>query len=144
MKRMKGLFVFVLLLLGGMLRAQIPMALTNGSFEQWSNHQGYSVRVLIINVPVYSAYTTPTSWGYPTYPVNETVSLMGMNININTSVPLIITSRDTAQAPDSSSAVKLQSFMISDIVSSTVLSVAGSSIDTSLTQQVIPSILTTG
>lgn len=140
----KGLFLFFLLFLGGALRAQIPMPLSNGSFEQWSNHQGYSVRVLILNVPVYSAYTTPTGWGYPTYPVNETVSLMGMNININTSVPLIVASRDTAQAPDSSSAVKLQSFMISDIVSSTVLNVAGSSIDSSLTQQVIPSILTTG
>ncbi len=144
MEKMKGLTLFILLALGGALHAQIPMALTNGSFEQWTSHQGYSVRVLIINVPVYSAFTTPTGWGYPTYPVNETVSMMGMNININTDVPLILSSPDTAQAPDSSSAVKLQSFLISDIVSSTVLSVAGSSIDSSLLNQVIPSILTTG
>ena len=56
----------------------------------------------------------------------------------------ICPSADAVAVPDGSNAVKLQTLMISDIVNSTVLSLAGSSIDTSLTSQVIPSILSTG
>lgn len=126
------------------LWAQVPMAIPNGSFEQWTSHSGYSVTVLIFPISVYSAYSTPSAWNYPAYPVNESVSLMGMNVNINTTVPLVKASQVTDAVPDSNTAVKLESFMLSDIVSSTVLSVAGSYIDSSLTEQVIPSILLTG
>ncbi len=133
-----------LLLMSGTLNAQTPLPLPNGSFEQWTSHQGYGVSVLFFNVPVYNDYSTPTGWDYLAYPVNETFSMMGMNININTTVPVVMTTAETGMVPDSNTAVKLQTIMLSDIVSSTVLNLAGSSLDPSLTTQVIPSILTTG
>lgn len=133
-----------LLLMSGTLNAQTPLPLPNGSFEQWTSHQGYGVSVLFFNVPVYNDYSTPTGWDYLAYPVNETFSMMGMNININTTVPVVMTTAETGMVPDGNTAVKLQTIMLSDIVSSTVLNLAGSSLDSSLTTQVIPSILTTG
>ena len=131
--------------MGGMLRAQqVPMAIPNGSFEQWTSHSGYSVTVLFFPVSVYDTFSTPSSWSYPSYPVNQTVNLMGANVNINTAIPLVKTMRETGVVPDSNTAVRLQTIMLSDIVNSTVLSLAAGSIDTMLTQEIIPSILSTG
>ena len=144
MKKIIPLLSLAIMLAGGTVRAQVPIALPNASFEQWTDHQGYSVTVLFYPLQVYGAYTTPAGWDYMSYPVNETVSFMGMNVNVNTAVPLVMASADTAGAPHGSTALKLRSFMVGDIVRSTVLSLAGSSIDPSLTQQVIPSILSTG
>lgn len=144
MKKIILSFFAGLLLAGGSLHAQVPIPLPNSNFEQWTSHQGYNVSVLFFSLPVYSAYTTPTGWDYLSYPVNQSVTYLGMTVNINTSVPVVMTTQDTAGVPDSSTAVKLQTIMISDIVNSTVLSLAGNSIDPSLTQQVIPSILSTG
>ena len=144
---MKKTILFVILglaLMGGTLRAQVPMNIPNGSFEQWTNNSGYSVSVFFVPITVYSAFSTPTGWDFPSYPVNQSVSLMGSNININTNIPLIKASQETGAVPDGNSAVKLQTFMIDDIISSTVMAVAGSSIDSSIAQQVIPSILSTG
>lgn len=144
MKKSLILSVFAAILGYSTSFAQVPMPLPNGSFEQWSSHQGYGVQVLIINVPVYSAFSTPSGWDYLSYPVNETFSMMGMSLNINTSIPVVLASPETGSVPDSNTALKLQTLMISDIVSSTVLNLAGSSIDPTLLQQVIPSILSTG
>ena len=130
--------------LQGTLSAQTTMAIPNGSFEQWTSHSGYSVSALFLSVPVYDTFSTPSVWNYPSYPVNETVSLMGFSVNINTNVPLIRSFRETGAVPAGSKAVKLQTFMLDDIVNQTVLSLAGDNIDTSITQRVIPSILTTG
>lgn len=131
--------------MGGMLRAQQgPMAIPNGSFEQWTSHSGYSVTVLFFPVSVYDTFSTPSIWSYPSYPVNQTVNLMGANVNINTAIPLVKTMRETGVVPDSNTAVRLQTIMLSDIVNSTVLSLAAGSIDTMLTQQIIPTILSTG
>lgn len=136
-------FCFVALM--GILRAQTPMTIPNGSFEQWSSHDGYSVTAMyVVHIPVYEAYSTPSVWNYPLYPINQTVSVYGYNVNINTSVPIIKASQETTGVPDGNKAVKLQTFMLSDIINSTVLSVAGSSLAPSLTSQVIPSILSTG
>ena len=137
---MKRFIVFLslcILLATGVSRAQVPITLPNGSFEQWTNHQGYTVMVF---VQVYSSYTTPTNWNYLSYPVNESLG----TITINTNIPLIKASKVTGNVPDGNNAVKLQTFMLSDIISSTVLNLAGDAIDSSLRQQVIPSILTTG
>lgn len=145
MKRNILVFFLSLILVGGMLRAQSPMAVPNGSFEQWSNHSGYSVTAMyVINIPVYDAYSTPSVWNYPLYPVNQTVSVLSYNVHINTNVPIIKASQETTGVPDGSKAVKLQTFMLSDIINPTVLNVASSSLDPSLTSQVIPSILSTG
>ena len=120
------------------------MSVPNGSFEQWTSHPGYSVTALFVPVQVYNAFSTPTGWDYLSYPVNETYSMMGFNVNVNTDLPLIVASQDTGAVPDGSSAVKLQTFMLSDIVSSTVYSMASGSLDTTLTNTVYPSILSTG
>lgn len=142
----KSLFLSLLATLwwGGTLQAQAPMPIPNGSFEQWTSHPGYSVTVLFVPISVYNAYSTPSVWGYPSYPVNQTVSYMGMNVNVNTSVPLVKASEETGGAPDGNKAVKLQTFMLEDIVNPTVLNLASGSIDPSLTQQIVPSILLTG
>ena len=65
------------------------IAIPNGSFENWSNGSGYSVTVLFFPLSVYSSYTYPTGWNYPTYPVNQTVTYSGMNVNVNTNLPLL-------------------------------------------------------
>lgn len=142
---MKKVIIFLALGLSALgLRAQTPLPLPGGSFEQWTSHPGYNVTVLFMPINVYGSYTTPTGWSHLSYPVNETTSLMGMTININTSVPLVSAMPDTAGAPDSTTAARLQTIMISDIVSSTVLSMAGDMIDSTLRQTVFPSILSIG
>ena len=120
------------------------IALPNPSFEQWSTGSGYSVTVLFFPLSVYSSYPYPTGWDYPTYPVNETITYSGMNVNVNTNLPLLKVSNVTSGVPDGSHALKLQSFMLSDIISSTVYSLASSSLDPMLTSTVFPTVLSTG
>lgn len=141
---MKKILFLLAVLVQTVASAQISMTVPNGSFEQWTSHQGYSVTAIIFPISVYGSYSTPTGWDYLSYPVNESVSVYGMNININTDLPLIKATQESGLVPDSSSAVKLQTFMLSDIISSTVYSMAAGSIDTMLTNMVFPSILSTG
>ena len=120
------------------------LAIPNSSFENWSNGSGYSVTVLFFPLTVYSSYTYPTGWNYPAYPVNQTVTYSGMNVNVNTNIPLLKVENITNGAPHGSHALKLQSFMLSDIISSTVYNLASSSLDSTLTTTVFPTVLTTG
>ena len=69
---------------------------------------------------------------------------MGYTVNINTNLPLLIISHETSNVPEGNSALKMQSFMLSDIIGSTVYSLAQSTIDPELTTMVIPTILSTG
>lgn len=142
MKKVILFFALGLTVIG--LRAQTPMPLPGGSFEQWETHPGYSVTVLFMPFSVYGSYTTPTGWSHLSYPVNESTSVYGMTVNINTSVPLVNASPDTAGAPDSAKAARLQTIMLSDIINPTVLSMAGEMIDSTLQQTVFPSILSIG
>ena len=147
MKKRLFIVCLVALLTQGFAGAQTltSMRVPHGSFEQWTSHPGYSVTIMgIIPVAVYNSFSTPTGWDYPAYPVNETFSLMNQNININTDLPLIKASQVTGTVPDSSTAVKLESFMLSDIVSPAVYSWASGSLDSTLTTMVFPSVLTTG
>lgn len=120
------------------------IAIPNGSFENWSNGNGYSVTVIIFPLQVYSSYTYPTGWNYPTYPVNESITYSGMTVNVNTNLPLLKVANQTSGAVDGSHALKMQSFMLSDIISSTVYNLAASSLDPSLTTTVFPTVLSTG
>ena len=91
---MKRITFFLLLCLFVSLRSTAQtqdslIAIPNGSFENWSNGSGYSVTVIFIPLSVYSSYTYPTGWNYPTYPVNETITYSGMNVNVNTNLPLL-------------------------------------------------------
>ena len=143
MKKSIILFFLSFVLTG--LHAQVPMSIPNGSFEQWSDHAGYSVTVYSVPImTVYDTYSTPSTWNYPSYPVSQPVSMMGFNVTINTNIPLIKASQETGVVPDGNKAVRLQTFKLEDIITPTVLSLAGDYFDTSLIQQVIPSILSTG
>lgn len=144
MKTTIRLFSLSFILMCGLLHAQEPMTVPNGSFEQWTDHQGYSISVIGVPIPVYESFSTPDVWNYPSYPVNESLSVFGMTLNINTDIPLVRAFAESSAVPDGNSAVKLQSFMINEIINSYILSMAGDYIDNSLTEQVIPSILTTG
>ena len=120
------------------------IAIPNPSFENWSNGNGYSVTVVIFPLQVYSSYTYPTGWNYPTYPVNESITYSGMTVNVNTNLPLLKVANQTSGAVDGSHALKMQSFMLSDIISSTVYNLASSSLDSMLTTTVFPTVLSTG
>ena len=143
-----GIFLIALCMLlstGVMAQTQdSTIAIPNPSFEQWSTGNGYSVTVLIFPLQVFSSYTYPTGWDYPTYPVNESITYSGINVNVNTNLPLLKVSNETSDAPDGGHALKLQSFMLSDIISSTVYNLASSSLDPMLTTTVFPTVLSTG
>ena len=137
-------FPLALLLMLGTLHSQTRMAVPHGSFEQWTSHPGYNLSVLIFNLPIYDSYSTPTGWDYLSYPVNYTLSVYGSNVNINTSLPLVMVSQETGSVPDSNTAVKLQTFMLSDLIGSVVYTLLESELDSMLTQMVFPSILSSG
>ena len=143
---MKKLLSWVLLycVMQGVAYSQITMPVSNGSFEQWTSHSGYNVSIMGMNLPVYEAYSTPTEWDYLAYPVNEAFSIYGSTINVNTTLPLIKISQETGTVPDGSKAVKLETFMLSDIVSGLVYVMAASELDPILTSTVFPSVLSTG
>lgn len=147
MKRITLILLSIGLLLSLESKAQTQdslIAIPNPSFENWSNGSGYSVTVIFIPLSVYSSYTYPTGWNYPTYPVNETITYSSMNVNVNTNLPLLKVSNQNSGAVDGSHALKMQSFMLSDIISSTVYNLASSSLDPMLTNTVFPTILSTG
>ncbi len=137
-------FLLALLMLGGTLSAQTSMRVPHGSFEQWSSHSGYSVSLMGLSLPVYDTFSTPTGWDYLAYPVNETISLFGLNVNLNTTLPLVKVSREAGIVPDSAKAVKLHTFMLSDLVNPNIYSLAENFLDSMLTQTVFPSVLSTG
>ena len=146
---MKRLFTFfaviaVMFMTSHNMTAQTNIPLPNSSFENWSNGSGYSVTVLFFPLQVYSSYTYPTNWSYPSYPVNESVTYSGMTVNVNTNLPLLKVSNETSSVAEGSHALKMQTFMLSDIISSTVYNLAASNIDPQLTSMVIPTILSTG
>lgn len=123
--------------------SQSSLAVPNGSFENWSTGSGYSVSMLFISMPVYDSYTYPTGWNYLSYHVNQEVNL-GLTVTVDTDVPLLKVSHETTDAPAGTAALKMESFMLSDIINSTVYSLAESSIDPSLTSMVVPTVLSTG
>ena len=136
--------MFILLSLKSV--GQSTITLPNGNFENWSQGDGYNVSVVFFSMAVYYSYTYPTGWKYPAYPVNTTVNYNDMmDININTQIPLLKVSVETNDAPYGARAVRLQSFMLSDIVSPDAYNFAASSpdLDPRLTTSVFPTVLST-
>ena len=142
----KKAFIIVLaaLMWQGVATAQTSMAVPYGSFEQWTSHPAYSVTAGFVPIQVYSSFSTPTGWDYLSFPIDTTFSIMGLNVNVNTDLPLVKVSQATGTVPAGNSAVKLQSFKLSDIVSSTVYAVLSLTLDTMFTNTVFPCILLTG
>ena len=99
MKQISILLIVLCFLFSFRVSAQpqdTTLAIPNGSFENWSNGNGYSVTVLFFPLSVYSSYTYPTGWNYPTSPVNQTVTYSGMNVNVNTNLPLLKVANQTS------------------------------------------------
>ena len=147
MKRIVLLLIPLFFLFSLRLSAQnestvIPLA--NSSFENWSTGNGYNVTVFFFSLPVYDSYTYPTDWNYPAYPVNETIDYSGMSVNVNTNLPLLKVEDVTDAVQEGSHALKMQSFMLSDIINSTVYGLAQGNLDSSLTTMVFPTVLSTG
>lgn len=140
----KKVFILLLSALMGVAQAQTSMTVPYGSFEQWTSHPGYDISAVFLTMPMYNSFSTPTGWDYLSYPVNESLSLGFQTIAVNTMLPLIVASQETGAVPDGNSAVKIQTFMLTDIINSTVYSLASGLIDTALANTVYPSILSTG
>ncbi|MCQ2284989.1 MAG: T9SS type A sorting domain-containing protein [Bacteroidales bacterium] len=141
--RLFAIIILCLLSLTNVSKAQNNFTIPNGSFENWQTGQGYGVSVLFFQLPVYSDYTYPSDWNYLTYPVNENLSYMGFNVNINTSVPLLKATQETGTVPDGNAALKIETFMMSDLIDPLVYSLAESAIDSEYTSLVAPTILST-
>ena len=140
MKRISFILLSLCLLISFVAKAQTQdstIAIPNPSFENWSTGSGYSVAMVF---QVYGSFTYPTGWNIPTYPVNQSVSYF----TINTNLPLIKITNVTSGAVDGSHALKMESFMLSDIIGSTVYNMAASSLDPMMTSSVFPTILSTG
>ena len=147
MKKISCFLLSLCLLISLKSMAQVQdstIAIPNGSFEDWSNGSGYSVTVMFFPLQVYSSYTYPTGWDFPTYPVNQSITYSGINVNVNTNLPLLKVTDVNNGAVDSSHALGLQSFMLSDIISSTVYSLAQSSLDPMYVSMIFPTVLSTG
>jgi hypothetical protein len=116
----------------------------NGSFENWSNGNGYSVTILVLPLEIYGSYTYPTNWNFPSFPIDETFSYMGVNVNLNTNLPLMKVSKESNGVVDGNHAVNLQSFKISDLINPTVYAIIQSQLDSSIANAVFPTVLSTG
>lgn len=141
-------FVFALLL--GLVampssRAQyvdtidVPM----GCFEVWNQYPGDSLMLMGYPIPVNNSYQLPEGWGVPKYFIDDTVSYMSLVLPISANVPVAKTYPDTVNAPQGSSALVAESFVLSDIMSPAVYSMAGSLLDSSLTGTVLPTVVAT-
>lgn len=144
MKKVLPLLLAICFLFTFPAQAQDTLDIPNHSFENWETGQGYSVSLFIVSLPVYNSFQHPTDWDYLSYPVNETVSYSGFNLNVNTNVPLLKTSSVTGTVPDGDKALKLESFMLSDIVSSLAYSLLGGFVDQELLTMTFPTVLSTG
>ena len=113
----------------------------NNSFENWSTGQAYSVMNMIT---LFNAYDYPASWNYLKYPVNESINLYGIPITVNTDIPLLKASAETGTVPDGQKALKIESFMLSDIITQTAYPLVSGYLDSSLTNMVFPTLLSTG
>lgn len=144
MKRIAILFLSLFMIFSQKSVGQTTIPLPNSSFENWSTGNGYSVTVFFFSLPVYDSYTYPTDWNYPTYPVNEDLTYSGMNVNVNTDLPLLKVVDVTTGVPNGSHAIGLQSFMVSDIINPTVYNLAAASFDSAIVSSVFPTVLSTG
>ena len=140
----KRFFILLLAALLGVAQAQNSMAVPYGSFEQWTTHPGYDVNAGFLSMPVYDSFAIPNGWNHLEYPVNQSVSLGFQTITINTMMPLIVAGHETASVPHGNAAVKLQTFMLTDIINPLVYSMASGMLDTTMTNMVYPSVLATG
>lgn len=127
-------------------KAQIAdtMTVPFGCFEQWNSFPGDTMTLMMLPIPINDGYTLPEGWQIPHYDIDDTVSAMGMQIPINTSIPLAKVLRDTVNAPEGSSAMMVESFTFEDVLTPTAYSMASQFLDSDLVHTVLPTIASTG
>ncbi|MBO4655789.1 MAG: T9SS type A sorting domain-containing protein [Bacteroidales bacterium] len=156
---MKKFFTFLLPLWGFLMlfplsKAQNSFPVPNGDFESWTMEDGYYVHIPIqnpfgggsitLNYTVYDSCATPTYWNHPVYPISESVSIGGNSTSIDTDLPLLKVYKDTIDATTNQFALKMETFMISDIFTSTIYSFVQNSLSEDLKNTIFPTILSTG
>ncbi len=112
-----------------------------GNFEEWIDYPGDTV-VVMIPIPVNEAYTLPEGWHAPMFVVNDTIDYMGLTLPLNLSLPVAKVSRDSVNAPQGRSGLVAESFLLSDVLTPVANLLVGQILDSSLTTEVIPSIVT--
>ena len=148
---MKKICLVVCMLAMGVLsspsaKAQIAdtMTVPFGCFEQWTAFPGDTMSLMGLPIPVHGGYILPDGWDIPKYNINDTVVSFGMQIPINTSIPLAKVSRDTVNAPEGGSALVVESFTFEDVLDPMAYSLAGQLLDSELVATVMPTIVSTG
>lgn len=149
---MKKLFLTLSFLAGMICCTTIAKAQSNpdtidipfGCFESWDSYPADTLSFGFFSIPVNYTYSLPRGWHVPVYSINETLSYSGFNIPINSNIPLAKVSEDSINAPQGHSALVAESFFFSDILDPMVYSLASSMLDSSLTHQVIPTIIANG
>lgn len=134
-------------MIGNGLQAQVTpdtLVVPMGNFESWTHYPADSATVLFFSLPVDYEYDLPDGWEIPKYEVNENLSYSGMSIPVHANIPLGIVKKDTVNMPEGHAAVVAQSFLMEDVVTPTVYSLAGAMLDSSLTSTVLPTIVATG
>lgn len=117
----------------------VPM----GCFESWNQYSSDSLWIMTWPIPVNNNYELPEGWGVPMYFIDETVSYSGFTLPIQASVPLAKAYPDTVNAPQGSRALVTESFVLSDIMTPAVYSLAESFLDSTLTGTVLPTVVGT-
>lgn len=126
-------------------KAQTNIPYNDGNFEEWANGSGYSVMMGPIPLlSIYGDFTYPVNWNYPSFPLDYPISYSGLELNINTDLPLMKISKESNNVPAGNYALKMQSFKLSDIISSTAYTLFQSYIDSTLANMVIPTFMSTG
>ncbi len=122
-------------------KAQTSLAVPYGSFEEWTTQPGYSVTLWGANIPIYEGYSIPTGWNCLAYPINESFSLWGNTIAINTNIPLLLAEEATTAVPAGTKAVELETFMLDTVLSQTAYALMLNAIDSTVSQAAFPSLL---
>ncbi|MBR5028050.1 MAG: T9SS type A sorting domain-containing protein [Bacteroidales bacterium] len=134
-------FLATCLLTVSLASAQQTMSITNGSFEQWTTTQGYSV---MGTIQLFDSYITPTGWHTMKYPLDTSFNYMELiPVSIQTDIPLQIMDKDTSGVPDGNYGAMLQTFQIIDILSG-VAQLGGASMLGGFDTVTMPTILSLG
>ena len=150
MKRSVLLFVCLAgaLLCAQRAEAQVPdtMDVPFGTFEEWDLYPADSLSVMggMIKLPVNYDHELPRGWSVPVYVVDDTFTYSGMEVPLNVSLPLAVTYADSVNAPEGRKALVARTFLFSEVMTPTAMSLAEGLLDSTLTQMLLPTILTTG
>lgn len=150
------MIIACLCLLPHAAKAQNTYPIPNGDYEEWTVAPGDSLHIPVqtpfgtttFHIPIFRDFLVPSLWNYPTLPINHTVSVPNpfgsddIEVSVNTNIPLIKAEPDTLS--ENNTALKLQTFKISDIIIESSYNYFESSLSEDLHNMLIPSFLSNG